>query len=150
MGDEERTSVWSKAGMVIGGILLTVMSGGSLINSFSNDGSAGYEAMSPLIGGLIQDNARCSMDLASVKTDIAWIKRELDLEDDGSMEDFIEEPDLAVLEALEALKNRIDAHDDKAEDKPKGVSSKPSHLHIKEAGGDPFELPDFDAVQKAY
>jgi hypothetical protein len=153
MADEEKTSIWSKAGMVIGGILLTVMSGGSLINSFSNDGSEGYEAMSPLIGGLIQDNARCSTDLAAMKTDIHWIKRELDLEDD-SIEDFSEdEPSLAVVEALEELKRRIDRNDDKkADSKPKGDAAygKPSRIHITSDGDDPFELPDFDAVQKAY
>lgn len=151
MGEKQEPTAWSKIGMVIGGIMLTLMSGGSLLNSFFHDESAGYEAVSPLVQALIQDNARCAQDVAVLKNDMNWIKQGLMLEESPPL---VEEPELAVFEALDELNARIERVE--GGDKAKGEKHhKPARAHVKieelmGEAGDPFELPDFDAVQKAY
>lgn len=111
--------------------MLTLMSGTSLVNSFTKDGSAGYDAISPVLQALISD-------VASIKTDINWIKRELDMSTEefpAGAEEIVD--NLEVMEALEELRTKVDSAE-------KGLKK------IRPAPKGDYELPDFDQVQKAF
>lgn len=135
--DKDKKSVWTRIGMVIGGIILVLMSGTGMIGTITNGGDeeATYKTLSPIVQGLVDDSGECAEEIAAIKADLFWLKR-LTL---GEIRDDMSLPPRPTVEvrrpnayrALEEVKEKIEKKAD-----------------LKDS--EPGELPDFDMVQKAF